>query len=89
MAERERVIKGLESLHERLLDAAMWDSVAMLDALMVAGALYLLKEQEAVKPEVYYVGEDKYKFYRCPVCKTAWYYKGNYCLGCGRSVKWE
>lgn len=52
MTERERVIKGLESLHERLLDAAMWDSVAMLDALMVAGALYLLKEQKKLIDEI-------------------------------------
>lgn len=48
-----------------------------------------LKEQEPVKPEVYYVGPDKYRFYRCPVCKTAWYYKGKYCLECGRKVKWD
>lgn len=48
-----------------------------------------LKEQEPVEPEVYYVGQDKYKFYQCPVCKIAWYYKGNYCLGCGRAVKWN
>lgn len=52
MTERERVIEGLESLHERLLDAARWDSVAMLDALMVAGALYLLKEQQKLIDEI-------------------------------------
>lgn len=49
----------------------------------------LLKEQEAVEPEVYYVSQDNYKFYRCPVCKIDWHYKGNYCYGCGRPVKWE
>jgi hypothetical protein len=52
-------------------------------------AVDLLKKQEAVKPEVYFVGQDKYKFYRCPACKTAWYCKCNYCLGCGQAVKWE
>ena len=49
----------------------------------------LLKEHEAVEPEVYFVGQDKYKFYRCPECKTAWYCKCNYCLGCGRIVNWN
>ena len=52
-------------------------------------AITLLKEKEPVEPEVYYVGTDKYKFYRCPVCKIDWHYKGNYCLGCGRAVKWN
>ena len=49
----------------------------------------LLKEQEAVVPEVYCIGRDNYKFYRCPVCKTAWCFKGKYCLECGRKVKWD
>ena len=52
-------------------------------------ALALLKEQETVEPEIYYVGPDKHKFYRCPVCKMTWYYKGKYCLECGRLVKWD
>ena len=52
-------------------------------------ALELLKEQEPVKPELYLVGEPRWKFYRCPVCKMAWYYKGNYCLNCGREVDWN
>lgn len=51
--------------------------------------LALLKEQETVKPEVYFVGPDQYRFYRCPVCKTAWFYKGKYCPECGRTVKWD
>ena len=41
-----RVIKGLESLHRRLLDAATLDSIAMLDANMVSDAIALLKAQE-------------------------------------------
>lgn len=62
-----------------------WGNVTMA----MRDALELLKEKEPVKPEVYYVGPDKYRFYNCPVCKMAWYYKGNYCLGCGRPVKWD
>ena len=45
--DREKVIKGLESLHSRLLDVAMKDSIIMLDVSMVANAIVLLKEQEA------------------------------------------
>ena len=56
---------------------------------MLLDALELLKEQEPVKPEPYLVSHPEYKFYRCPVCKMVWYYKGNYCLNCGRRVKWD
>ncbi len=48
-----------------------------------------LKEaQEPVKPETYLV-MGTFKFYRCPECKMSWYTKGNYCLNCGRAVKWD
>lgn len=46
MPDREKVIKGLESLHDRLLDVARQDSVIMLDVSMVANAIALLKEQD-------------------------------------------
>ena len=46
MVDREKVIRGLESLHERLLDAATRDKIAMLDAIIVDDALALLKAQE-------------------------------------------
>ena len=46
MTELEKVIKGLESLYDRLLKAAKQDPIAMLDASMVADATILLKEQE-------------------------------------------
>lgn len=46
MTDREKVINGLESLHTRLLDAATRDRIAMLDAIIVADALALLKAQE-------------------------------------------
>ena len=49
MTDRAKVIKGLESLHARLLDVAMQDSIFMLDASMVANAIVLLKEQEEQK----------------------------------------
>ena len=46
MIDREKVIKGLESLHERLLDASKQNAIATLDASMVADAIALLKEQK-------------------------------------------
>lgn len=46
--DKEKVIKGMESLYDRILDAAKRDSIAMLDALVIENALSLLKEQEAV-----------------------------------------
>jgi hypothetical protein len=49
--DREKVIKGLESLHERLLDAATREKIAMLDAMIVADALALLKAQEPITGE--------------------------------------
>ena len=44
--DRKKVIKGMELLYDRLLDAAKRDAIAMLDASMVANALALLKEQD-------------------------------------------
>lgn len=46
MTDREKVIKGLKSLYERLVDAAKRDKIAMLDAIIVSDALALLKAQE-------------------------------------------
>jgi hypothetical protein len=43
---REKVIKGLELLHKRLLDASVHDRIAILDANMVSDAIALLKAQE-------------------------------------------
>lgn len=91
--DREKVIKGLEHCANEadcrgcVYQEQMKDRSDGCDCMKEA--LALLKEKETVKPEVYFVGQDKYKFYRCPVCKTAWYYKGNYCLGCGRAVRWN
>lgn len=89
MPDREKVESELQSALEWCqLDDDPNGSIAV-KIWAVRDAISLLKEQEPVKPEVYYVGPDKYKFYCCPVCKIAWYYKGNYCLGCGRAVTWD
>ena len=55
-------------------------------------ALELLKEQEAVKPKkakgynppMYTLYE-----YECEECKSPMMNKQPFCMGCGRSVKWE
>lgn len=94
MADREKVMKGLEyHLKELSIGKTCYECPYFGDnpceIQLIANALELLKEQEPVKPEPYLVGQPGYKFYRCPVCKMAWYYKGNYCLNCGRAVKWD
>lgn len=47
MPDREKIRKALESLRDRLWDAAKQDAIATLDASMVTDAIALLKEQEA------------------------------------------
>ena len=54
MVDQEKVIKGMESLHTRLLDAATRDKIATLDAMIVSDALALLKAQE---PRVMKIGD--------------------------------
>ena len=67
--DMEKVIKGLESLHTRLLDLAMQDSVFMLDASMVANAIDLLKEQEARELTIEEWREWKNNPKRNPICE--------------------
>ena len=77
----QKVIKGMELLYDRLLDAAKQDSIAMLDALMVENAIVLLKEQEAKQAikQTYHVMmnrdyENPVEVTRydwlCPTCKS-------------------
>ena len=76
--DREKVIKGLELLYDRLLDAAKRDSIAMLDALMVENAVALLKEQETQK----FLADESGKITPLPVvvrCKD--------CIHMGKSEK--
>ena len=97
MPDREKVIKWLESLHTRLLDVAMQDSVVMLDVSMVANAITLLKEQGAVEPI-----DDGHGSLICGNqgfgCGCVGRYDlatkvvekyCNFCPECGRKVKWE
>lgn len=98
MNDRENVIKGLESLHARLMDAAMQDSVAMLDVSMVANAIALLQDQEAkkvIESTNMYTGLPTTHCPKCGVSIDRYLYgrqhdgKINYCPFCGQELKWE
>ena len=87
MADKDNVIKGLKLLHDRLLDAAKQDSIAMLDASMVADAIAMLKEQEAVpviQREIAHM-----LFWCCGSCGVAITDGDKFCRNCGRAVKWN
>jgi hypothetical protein len=68
--DREKVIKGMESLYDRLLDAAKLDTIAMLDASMVANAIALLKEQEEGTGH-WIINE--YEYLTCSLCGKSYY----------------
>lgn len=70
MTNKESIIKGLESLHDRLMDAAEKNAIATLDASMVADALALLKEQDECENCAVAI-EDRQPVVRCRDCKHA------------------
>lgn len=84
--DREKVINHFQDAIAANGNGNRWRFVRVD---IIEDAIELLKEQEPVKPEPYLIGQPEYKFYCCPVCKVTWYYKGNYCLNCGRAVKWD
>ena len=52
-------------------------------------ALVLLKEQEAVAPELEVLTTID-RIYRCPKCHKCFFYKKQkYCDRCGQAVKWD
>ena len=82
--DREKVIKGLESLRTRLLDVAMQDRIFVLDASMVANAIALLKEHDAVEPNVSSTEQ------RCGNCNKIIEMDGwKVCPWCGKRIDWE
>ena len=92
MPDREIVIKELEALQKAMSDNQCYscthefvDVVNLFGSNIVADALALLKEQDAVA--IIW----KFGFPHCPVCGQM-LPEGDavkYCLHCGRSVKWE
>ena len=60
-----------------------------IPATLALDVLNLLKEQEAVEPEVEVLNEID-KLYKCPKCHKHFFYeKQKYCDQCGQAVKWE
>ena len=56
---------------------------------LAEGYAELLKEQEAINPEVEVLNEID-RLYRCPRCHKCFFYeKQKYCDQCGQAVKWE
>lgn len=56
---------------------------------MYTSVISMLKEQEAVEPEVEVLNEID-KLYRCPKCHKHFFYeKQKYCDKCGQAVKWD
>ena len=94
--DREKVIKALEvciPLDEDEncpMECPYYRDVCSGYSQVMRDALTLLKEQEAVKPILKREGRNKYyNYYVCPVCDNELWYDQNYCIECGRPVKWE
>lgn len=96
MAEREKVIKGLECCISEYTcrgcpyrgegeceDGGYYYSKAIEDALA------LLREQEPVEPHVERDSDGDSWYYGCGACHEAIDYKDKFCRHCGREVKWE
>jgi len=94
MTEREKVLNDLQELCEYLFHeykvCYQGDEEDIYNRFLVANnALNLLKEQEAVEPEVEVMNEID-RLYRCPKCHKCFFYeKQKYCDQCGQAVKRE
>ena len=87
MTEREMVITALEQAKDEISPVSGSRKARLRDA--VDDAIALLKEQEAVEPEVEVLNEID-RIYRCPKChKFFLYEKQKYCDRCGQEVKWN
>ena len=96
MPDREKVIKGLESLRDicnSKSNMAMGKGrVAWAGYANTADdALILLKEQEPVKPDSFMDG--RVQRFACKKCGKHLLYaewgRDNYCSKCGQAVKWN
>ena len=94
MADREKVIHGLELVKEDIHERFVSGSQISVDCLRIDKAIAMLKEQEAVKP---LAKEDD--SYEC-ICGTivGWdeldasgivQTRLNYCPFCGKPILWE
>ena len=84
MPDREKIIKGWETVLSRDPLDAPWD--------LIDETLALLKEQEAVEPKTVNNGEPEPEttwWYICGNCGLEIEYDDHFCRWCGRAVKWE
>lgn len=93
MTDKEQIINKIE---EEISLAEYWDEpYRTVDLQLLIDVLAILKEQEPVEAidiidEKYPVGDNnRYKGYRCGKCKEVIPWDANYCLYCGRKVKWD
>ena len=57
---------------------------------MYTDVIGLLKEQEPIEPIRMHISESKRKdYYRCGKCGDDIYFEQNFCVTCGREVKWD
>lgn len=84
MTDREKVIRELETLgawHTHHYAPFHYEA-----AETIHDAIALLREQEAVKPQLSISG----MWYECPIChRHLTKDRDNYCARCGRAVKWD
>ena len=91
MIDRAKVIKGLELCRDgRCLSGCPYNHINVgCRKHLDTDAMELLKEQEAVEPEVEVTNEID-RLYKCPKCHGYLFYDGQkYCDRCGQEVKWN
>ena len=76
MADREKVIKGLEELH---------GSQETME--LISDTIALLKEQEAVLPRK--IDGKRNHFIKCGNCNANLLSGMKFCCQCGKAVKWD
>lgn len=100
MADREKVIKGLEMCLASIDEAECPEECPYYETCrnyenrvifqpVMRDTLELLKEQEPVKPHVKHASDDDSWYYGCGACHKAIDYKDRFCRYCGRAVKWD
>ena len=98
MPDREKVINGLEVCRDQNNPPGYRFTSCVDDcpyygngcaSKLKEDAIALLKEQEAVEPEVEVLNEID-RLYKCPKCHKHFFYeKQKYCDQCGQEVKWD
>ena len=91
MAEREKVIRGLELCASTDCVGCPYRGVSPCQNKLAADALALLKDQEPVKPVFERQFMSSIEIYDCGKCGTSLGVKGiaKYCMNCGQAVKWD